>query len=163
MGVYMESIYGVTINELENFLQEHHDKKYRASQIVDWLYVKRVDTFNKMTNLSKELIQALEENYYFDKLEILKKQIDKDASKFLFKLCDGNLIEAVLMNHDYGNSLCVSSQVGCNMSCKFCESGRLKRIRNLTSGEMVSQILVIEKEIGIRISHVVVMGIEFRK
>ena len=159
MGVYMESIYGVTINELENFLQEHHDKKYRASQIVDWLYVKRVDTFNKMTNLSKELIQALEENYYFDKLEILKKQIDKDASKFLFKLCDGNLIEAVLMNHDYGNSLCVSSQVGCNMSCKFCESGRLKRIRNLTSGEMVSQILVIEKEIGIRISHVVVMGI----
>ena len=80
-------------------------------------------------------------------MEIIKKQEDKDVSKFLFKLSDGNHIEAVLMNHDYGNSLCVSSQVGCNMSCKFCESGRLKKVRNLDSGEMVLQILKVEKEI----------------
>ena len=159
MGVYMESIYGITIDELEKFLISHNDKKYRANQIIDWLYVKRVDAFSKMSNLSKELIGKLEDNYSFDKLEIIKKQESSDVSKFLFKLSDGNLIEAVLMEHDYGNSLCVSSQVGCNMSCKFCESGRLKRVRNLTAGEMVSQILLIEKEIKKRISHVVVMGI----
>lgn len=159
MGVYMESIYGITIDELEKFLISHNDKKYRTNQIIDWLYVKRVDAFSKMSNLSKELIGKLEDNYSFDKLEIIKKQESSDVSKFLFKLSDGNLIEAVLMEHDYGNSLCVSSQVGCNMSCKFCESGRLKRVRNLTAGEMVSQILLIEKEIKKRISHVVVMGI----
>ena len=159
MGVYMESIYGITIDELEKFLISHNDKKYRANQIIDWLYVKRVDAFSKMSNLSKDLIGKLEDNYSFDKLEIIKKQESSDVSKFLFKLSDGNLIEAVLMEHDYGNSLCVSSQVGCNMSCKFCESGRLKRVRNLTAGEMVSQILLIEKEIKKRISHVVVMGI----
>ena len=155
----MESIYGITINDLEKYLIEHEEKKYRASQIMDWLYIKRVNSFKEMTNLSKELIDKLEKDYFFDKMEIIKKEEDADVYKFLFKLEDGNLIEAVLMNHDYGNSLCVSSQVGCNMSCKFCESGRLKRVRNLTSGEMVLQILQIEKEIHKRISHVVVMGI----
>ena len=155
----MKSIYGITIDELETFLKDNNEKKYRASQIMDWLYIKRVDSFSKMSNLSHELIKLLEENYFFDKIEVLKEEKDIDVSKFLFKLSDGNLIEAVLMNHDYGNSLCVSSQVGCNMSCKFCESGRLKKVRNLTSGEMISQILIVEKLIKKRISHVVVMGI----
>lgn len=155
----MKSIYSVKIAELEEFLQNNNEKKYHATQIIDWLYVKRVDSFNKMTNLSKDLISKLESNFYFDKLEIIKKQEDKDVSKFLFKLSDNNLIEAVLMNHDYGNSLCVSSQVGCNMGCKFCESGRLKKVRNLETSEMIEQILMIEKEINKRISHVVVMGI----
>ena len=155
----MKSIYGITIDELETFLKENNEKKYRAGQIMDWLYIKRVDSFSKMSNLSHELIKLLEENYFFDKIEVLKEEKDIDVSKFLFKLSDGNLIEAVLMNHDYGNSLCVSSQVGCNMSCKFCESGRLKKVRNLTSGEMISQILIVEKLIKKRISHVVVMGI----
>lgn len=159
MGVYMKSIYGITINELEEFLQENNEKKFRATQIIDWLYVKRVNSFSEMTNLSKELINKLSNYYYFDQAEIVKKQEDTDVSKFLFKLSDNNLIEAVLMNHNYGNSLCVSSQVGCNMGCKFCESGRLKKIRNLEASEMVLQILLIEKEIGKRISHVVVMGI----
>ena len=159
MGVCMKSIYGITINELEEFLQENNEKKFRATQIIDWLYVKRVSSFSEMTNLSKELINKLSNYYYFDQAEIIKKQEDTDVSKFLFKLSDNNLIEAVLMNHDYGNSLCVSSQVGCNMGCKFCESGRLKKIRNLEASEMVLQILLIEKEIGKRISHVVVMGI----
>jgi 23S rRNA (adenine2503-C2)-methyltransferase len=147
------------LSELEDFLLSNNEKKFRATQIIDWLYVKRVNSFSEMTNLSKELISKLNDNFYFDKLEIIKKQEDKDVSKFLFKLSDNNLIEAVLMNHDYGNSLCVSSQVGCNMGCKFCESGRLKKIRNLETSEMVEQILMIEKEIGKRISHVVVMGI----
>ena len=155
----MKSIFELTIDELESFLKEHDEKKYRAIQIMDWLYIKRVDSFSKMSNLSHELIKLLDDNFFFDEIDIVKKEQDVDVSKFLFKLSDGNLIEAVLMNHDYGNSLCVSSQVGCNMSCKFCESGRLKKIRNLTAGEMVSQILKIEKEIGLRISHVVVMGI----
>ena len=155
----MKSIYNETFEKLEEFLLTSNEKKFHATQIMDWLYVKRVDSFNKMTNLSKDLIKKLEDNYCFDNLEIIKKQSDKDVSKFLFKLQDGNHIEAVLMNHDYGNSLCVSSQVGCNMGCKFCESGRLKKVRNLTTSEMVLQILLVEKEINNRISHVVVMGI----
>ena len=155
----MKSIYSTKVSELEEFLLSNNEKKYHTTQIIDWLYVKRVDSFDKMTNLSKDLISKLNDNFYFDKLEIIKKQEDKDVSKFLFKLADNNLIEAVLMNHDYGNSLCVSSQVGCNMGCKFCESGRLKKIRNLETSEMVQQILMVEKEIKKRISHVVVMGI----
>ena len=155
----MKSIYGVTKEEISQFLIDNNEKKYRTLQIIDWIYVKRVDAFQKMSNLSKDLIAKLEENFYFDQMEIIKKQEDKDVSKFLFKLNDDNLIEAVLMNHDYGNSLCVSSQVGCNMSCKFCESGRLKKVRNLTTGEMVLQILKIEKAVQKRISHIVVMGI----
>ena len=159
MGEYMRNIYGVTYAKLEKFLIESNEKKYHATQIMDWLYIKRVDSFDKMTNLSKDLIKKLEDNFTFEKIEIIKKQSDKDVSKFLFKLTDGNHIEAVLMNHDYGNSLCVSSQVGCNMGCKFCESGRVKKVRNLESSEMVLQILMIESEINTRISHVVVMGI----
>ena len=159
MGEYMKSIYDLTIPMLEEFLHNSNEKKFHATQIFDWLYVKRINSFKSMTNLSKDLIKKLEDNYYFDSIEIIDKQIDKDVSKFLFKLNDNNHIEAVLMNHDYGNSLCVSSQVGCNMGCKFCESGRLKKVRNLTTSEMVLQILMIEKEIKTRISHVVVMGI----
>src|SRR5699024_5907388 len=87
------------------------------------------------------------------------KQEDVDVIKYLFKLEDNNKIEAVLMKHDYGNSLCVSSQVGCNMGCKFCESGRLKKVRNLNTSEMVLQLLKIEEDLNIRISHLVLMGI----
>ncbi len=155
----MKSIYSLTIKKIEEVLLNLGEKKYRAAQIMDWLYVKRVSTFSEMSNLSKELIEKLEKEYCFDKVEIIKKQEDTDVSKFLFRLSDGNLVEAVLMNHDYGNSLCVSSQVGCNMGCKFCESGRLKKVRNLEASEMVLQILKVEEVIKKRISHVVVMGI----
>lgn len=160
MGVYMKSsIYSMTINDLEGFLLSKNIKKYRASQIMDWLYIKRVNSFSEMTNLPKELISELEESFFFDKLEIIDEQIDTDVNKYLIKLSDNNLIEAVLMNHNYGNSLCISTQVGCNMGCKFCESGRLKKIRNLESGELILQILKIEERIKRRISHVVIMGI----
>ena len=155
----MKSIYGLTIHELEEFLKSIDEKKYHATQIMDWLYVKKVDAFDKMSNLSHDLISKLENAFFFDEIKIIKKQKDQDVSKFLFKLFDGNLVEAVLMNHDYGNSLCVSSQVGCNMGCKFCESGRLKKVRNLEASEMVLQILRVSEEIKTRISHVVVMGI----
>ena len=155
----MRSIYDLTIDDIETFLLNFNEKKYRATQIMDWLYVKRVNTFTEMTNLSKDLIEKLERNFNFDNIKIIKSQNGQDVSKFLFQLSDNNLIEAVLMNHDYGNSLCVSSQVGCNMGCKFCESGRLKKIRNLSASEMVLQILKVESIINKRISHVVVMGI----
>lgn len=155
----MNNIYDLTINDLEVFLVLHNEKKYRASQIMDWLYIKEVKKFSLMTNLSKDLIKLLEDNFVFPDMKIIKEENDTDVSKYLFKLSDNNLIEAVLMHHDYGESICISSQVGCNMSCAFCESGRLKKIRNLTSGEMVYQIMLVNSLSNKKITHVVVMGI----
>ncbi len=155
----MECIYNLTLNDLEEYFIEHGDKKFRASQIFDWLYVKRVKTFDEMTNLKKDIIELLKDDFTIESLEITKVERDTDTNKYLFKLQDGEKIEAVVMRHDYGNSLCISTEVGCNMGCKFCESGRLKKIRNLTTAEMVEQIIKIEEEKQIRLSHVVVMGI----
>ena len=112
-----------------------------------------------MSNLKKDTIEMLKNDFYFDELKLVTKQEDELVKKYLFELFDGQRIESVLMYHDYGISICVSSQVGCNMGCKFCESGRRKKVRNLEAYEMVLQILMIEKELGERISHVVVMGI----
>lgn len=112
-----------------------------------------------MTNLKKDLIRYLKENFSMDTIKLVKKQSDVDVKKYLFELYDGNKIEAVLMNHDYGNSLCVSTEVGCNMGCRFCESGRLKKVRNLFAFELVLQILKVEEDIKERVSHVVLMGI----
>ena len=159
MGVYMTSIYSVTIKELEQYFLNINEKKFKAIQVYEWVYRKRVDSFEKMTNLKKDVISKLLDNFEFDTLNIISTKKDIDVSKFLFELKDGNKIEAVLMNHDYGNSLCISTQVGCNMGCTFCESGRLKKIRNLSVNEMVLQILKIEEILNIRISHIVLMGI----
>ena len=112
-----------------------------------------------MSNVSKKVIDKLKLDFSIKKLEILNKQVGKDVVKYLFKLEDNNKIEAVLMKHDYGNSLCISTQVGCNMGCHFCESGRLKKVRNLKTHEMVLQILMVEADLNIRISHLVLMGI----
>ena len=112
-----------------------------------------------MQNISKTTIQLLKENFLIDKLNLLASQSDVDVDKYLFELKDQNKIEAVLMHHDYGYSLCISTEVGCNMGCLFCESGRLKKVRNLEVSEMVLQILQIEKLKNVRISHVVLMGI----
>ena len=155
----MESIYNKTLKELEEYFLKNGEKKFKATQIFEWLYQKRVDSYNKMTNIKKELLKQISDDFIIDNLEIIGKEEDKDVNKYLFRLQDGELIEAVLMNHDYGNSLCISSQVGCNMGCKFCESGRRKRVRNLETSEMVLQILKIEEDIKKRISHIVVMGI----
>ena len=112
-----------------------------------------------MTNIKKDLQDKLDKDFSFRMIKIQKKQEDKETKKYLFKLFDGNFVEAVLMQHDYGLSVCVSSEVGCNMGCAFCESGRLKKVRNLDSYEMVQQILLIEDDIKKRISSVVIMGI----
>lgn len=155
----MNSIYNYTLNDLQAYFEEIGESKYRASQVFDWLYVKRVKSFDDMTNLKKPLIKYLKKNFSFDTLKLIKVQKDVDVKKYLFELYDGNKIEAVLMNHDYGNSLCVSSQVGCNMGCRFCESGRLKKVRNLFAFELVLQVLKVEEETNERISHIVLMGI----
>ena len=153
------NIYNLTFEELTNYFLDNNEKKYRASQVFEWLYKKRVTSFDEMTNISKEVISMLKKDFtlYFPK--IVKQEHDKDVSKFLFKLHDGEHIESVVMYHDYGISLCISSQVGCNMGCLFCESGRRKKVRNLEIYEMLLQIIMIEKEIKKRISHIVVMGI----
>lgn len=155
----MKSIYSMTYSELEDFFTSNGYKKFKAKQVYDWLYKKRVNSFKEMYNVSKKVIELLEENFIFDSIEMLLKKEDVDVAKYLFNLSDNNKVEAVLMNHDYGNSLCISTQVGCNMGCKFCESGRLKKVRNLETSEMVLQILKVEADIGKRISHVVLMGI----
>ncbi len=153
------NIYDFTLNELEEYLVSNGFKKFNATQIIEWMYEKEVYDFNKMTNLSKKLIEFLNDKFYFGSLKVLEVERSKLANKYLLELSDHNKIECVLMNHDYGYSLCVSSQVGCNMGCAFCESGRLKKVRDLTLSELILEIITISKYENIRISSVVVMGI----
>lgn len=155
----MGSIYKYTFEALEDYFLSKGDKKFRACQLYEWLYKKRVTSFDEMTNIKKEVINTLKEDFTFDDINIVNKKVGKDVSKFLIELSDNQKVEAVLMFHDYGNSLCISTQVGCNMGCSFCESGRLKKLRNLEVNEMVLQVLKIEEIMNLRISHVVLMGI----
>ena len=155
----MKNIFNETYDELENYFLSINDKKYRATQIYDFLYKKRISDLNLMNNISKNTKEKLREDYEFSFIKIIKKQEDKDVKKYLFELLDGNRIESVLMYHNYGISLCVSSQVGCNMGCAFCESGRLKKVRNLMTYEMIEQLLLIEADLNTRITHIVIMGI----
>ena len=153
------NFYDFTQAELENYLIENGFKKYNATQIIEWVYEKKITDFNLMTNLSKKLISFCNENIKFEELNVVKVEKSNLANKYLLELSDHNKIECVLMNHDYGYSLCVSSQVGCNMGCSFCESGRLKKVRDLRLSELVSQVLCVSKYENIRIDSIVVMGI----
>jgi len=155
----VKNIYGLTLSELEEYFLSLGSKKFHALQLFLWLYEKRIESYEEVTNIKKEVLEIVSKDFSIDRLKIVDVQEDVDVCKYLFELYDGEHIEAVLMRHDYGNSICVSSQVGCNMGCKFCESGRRKKVRNLETYEMVLQILMIEKLLGERISHVVVMGI----
>ncbi len=155
----MKNIYGVTIKELEDYFTAKGEGKFKATQVFEWLYKKRITSFSNMRNVSKKTMQDLANDFVIEPLEIITKKSDVDVVKYLFHLSDDNKIEAVLMKHDYGNSLCISTQVGCNMGCHFCESGRLKKVRNLEVSEMVRQILAVEADLNIRISHLVLMGI----
>lgn len=155
----MRSIYGIKRRDLEEYFINNGEKKFKATQVYEWLYRKKVSSFDEMTNLSKDLREKLKEDFNFNKIKIIKKQEDDLVKKYLFELSDGNRVESVLMKHDYGLSICISSQIGCNMGCAFCESGRLKKVRNLTSDEMFLQVLMIEEDINARISHIVIMGI----
>ena len=153
------NIYGLTIEEMEQYFLSLGSKSFHAKQLFSWLYEKRIDSYSEITDIKKDLVEIISNDYSINKLKIVDVQKDVDVNKYLFELNDLEHIEAVLMRHDYGNSICVSSQVGCNMGCRFCESGRRKKVRNLEAYEMVLQILMIEKDLGERISHVVVMGI----
>lgn len=155
----MRNIFDFTLKELEDYFVSIGDKKFRATQVYDFLYKKRILDVYQFHNIGKKIQDHLKSNFSFDRIKLIVKQEDKDVCKYLFELVDGQRIESVLMYHDYGISICVSSQVGCNMGCRFCESGRLKKVRNLEAYEIVQQILLIEEEIGKRITHVVVMGI----
>ncbi len=155
----MDNIYSYTRTMLEDYFKGIGEKSFKATQVFEWLYQKRVSNFNDMTNIKKDVIERLNNDFDTSFIKIVKRLEDKDTYKYLFELNDSNHIEAVVMKHNYGNSVCVSSQVGCNMGCAFCESGRLKKVRNLETYEMVEQILLIEKDLNIRLSSVVVMGI----
>jgi 23S rRNA (adenine2503-C2)-methyltransferase len=160
-----KSIYGMTYEQLKDWLIQHGESRYRVNQIWNWLYKKRVDSFSDMTNINKQTRQLLEEHFVFHTMETEIKQESKDGTiKFLFKLSDGNLIETVLMRFSYGLSVCVTTQVGCNIGCSFCASGLLKKSRDLTSGEIVEQIMKVQKFLDQRgkeerVSNIVVMGI----
>lgn len=151
-------------NDLLSLCNKYNLKPFLAKQLYDWVYKKFIFNFNEMTNISKTNISFLKDTFYFPTLKVDKLLKDKDGTvKFLFELEDGNKIESVIMNFEYGNSLCVTSQVGCNMGCKFCASGQLKKIRNLTASEIVLQLIysnmyLIEHNLP-KIRNIVVMGI----
>ena len=156
----MKNIKDYNLEELQNELINMGEKKFRAEQIFKWLYVEKVKSFDDMTNLSLELRLKLKENYSMCNYKIIKKQESSDGTKkYLFDVLDGNAIETVLMQYHHGKTVCVSSQIGCKMGCKFCASTGIKFIRNLTAGEIVEQILAVEQDINDRISNIVFMGI----
>ncbi len=146
--------------ELIAFMEEMGEKSFRAKQIYQWIHEKQVNSFDEMTNISKKLIETLNEKAYLTCLTKEEVQISKldGTRKYLFLLEDGNVIESVLMRYKHGNSVCISSQVGCRMGCRFCASTLDGLVRGLTAGEMLDQIYQIGKDIGERISNVVVMG-----
>ena len=143
-------------------LKAHGQKPYRAKQLYNWLYRKRAASFEEMSDLPASLIEALSQEYLLMPVKLLDKQVARDrTAKYLFELEDGATIETVLMHFNFGKSVCVSSQVGCNMGCAFCASGLLKKQRDLTAGEIVGQIMYIQKELdaeGERVDNIVVMG-----
>ena len=158
----MQSLYDFTYEQMRDLAESFGWKKFRGHQIFQWLYRERVTDFDAMTNLSKDTREILKAHYSIDPLRLVRKQISHDGTtKFLFATEDGSLLESVMMVFDYGKSVCVSSQVGCNMGCAFCASGLTKKKRDLTSGEMVAQVLKIQRELdktNDRLSHIVVMG-----
>ncbi len=156
----MKNIKDYDLEDLKQELMNMGEKKFRAEQIFKWIFQDRVTSFDEMTNLSLELREKLKQNYNFSNFKILKKQTASDGTiKYLFDVLDGNAIETVLMKYHHGFSICVSSQIGCKMGCKFCASTGIAFARSLTSGEIVEQILAVERDEGIRISNVVFMGI----
>ena len=156
----MKNIKDYDLKELKEELVSMGEKPFRAEQIFKWLYEEKVMSFDDMTNLSLDLRNKLKENYTMCNFNILQKQESKDGTvKYLFDVLDGNAIETVLMSYHHGYSICVSSQIGCKMGCKFCASTGIPFSRSLTSGEIVEQILLVEQDKNVRISNVVFMGI----
>jgi len=159
----MQLIYDLKFEELQEILQENKIGKFRATQIWNWLYINHVSSFNEMTNVDKKTREFLEKNFYFNGCETVKELTDDDGTrKLLLKLEDGETIETVLMEYKHGYSVCVTTQIGCSVGCSFCASGIDGYKRNLTSGEIVEQVVlwnkILQKD-GDRVKTVVVMGI----
>lgn len=141
-------------------MKNYGEKKYRAEQIFHWIYKENITTFDEMTNISEALREKLKQNFDLHVFKIIKKQVSKDGTKkYLFDVLDNNAIESVLMEYKYGKTICVSTQIGCKMGCKFCASTGVKFARNLEAGEIVEQLLAIERDEKIHISNLVFMGI----
>lgn len=158
-----QSLYGYTLEGLQQLVLELGYKKFNGEQILRWLYQSQITNIDDMTNLSIPLRDALKEKYDIFLPEIVKKQVSNDGTiKYLLKMKDGSLVETVLMRYIYGNAVCVSSQVGCNMGCSFCASGLLKKVRDLTPSEMVAEVMTVQLDLNKsneRVSHIVIMGI----
>lgn len=153
-------IYGMTLKDIGDYCISKGEKPFKSTQIFEWLYRMKVNDFSLMTNIKKSFIEVLKNDFQLGILPCKTQQKSADGTvKFLFELTDGNLIETVLMQHSYGYSVCVTTQVGCNMGCVFCASGLKKKIRNLETHEIVLQVLSVAVLLNIRVSHVVVMGI----
>ena len=155
-----KDIRSYTLEELKTEMEGIGEKAFRAKQIYEWLHVKLADSFDEMTNLSKDLREKLSRQYRIPAVEMLERQISKidGTNKFLFRLEDGHVVESVLMKYKHGNSVCISSQVGCRMGCKFCASTIGGLERNLLPSEMLGEIYQIQKISGERVSNIVVMG-----
>ncbi|MFC5701392.1 23S rRNA (adenine(2503)-C(2))-methyltransferase RlmN [Cohnella faecalis] len=159
------SLYGLTLDQLTAWLGERGHKKSRAAQVWDWLYRKRVTDFAEMTDVHADCVKVLAESFDITTLREHTKQQSADGTvKLLLQLQDGNLIETVLMRHKFGLSVCVTTQVGCNIGCSFCASGLIKKSRDLSSGEIVGQLMKVQQHLdqagqGEKVSHIVVMGI----
>ncbi|MBQ9936781.1 MAG: 23S rRNA (adenine(2503)-C(2))-methyltransferase RlmN [Oscillospiraceae bacterium] len=156
----MTDISSLSLSELEATLLDMGEKKFRAKQIYSWIHKSLVESFDEMTNINKDLRNKLGESYYISQPKIIKKLVSKidGTVKYLFEFFDGNRVESVLMRYKYGISICVSTQAGCNMGCKFCASTKLGKARDLTAGEILGQIYKAQNDCGERISHVVLMG-----
>ena len=156
----MKNIKDYNLDDLKKELVEIGEKPFRAEQIFKWIYVEKVKEFDEMTNLSLGLREKLKENYTMCNYNILRKQESKDGTiKYLFDVLDGNAIETVLMSYHHGYTICVSTQIGCKMGCKFCASTGVNCVRSLTAGEIVEQLLAVEQDTGVKISNIVYMGI----
>jgi 23S rRNA (adenine2503-C2)-methyltransferase len=155
----MINFYDLTIDELSTILISQGFKKFNATQVFEWVFSKSIFDFNKMSNIGLTLRTYLSETFTLDPLTLKTQQQSQDGTqKFLFELYDGHAIETVMMLQDYGVSLCVTSQVGCNMGCSFCASGLKYKNRNLTTGELVNQVVSAERLTGQKVTHIVVMG-----
>ena len=158
----MKNIKNFDLDELKEELKNMGEKPFRAEQIFKWIFQDKVTSFEEMTNISSDLRRKLEENYTLGNFKIVRKLESVDGTKkYLFDVQDGqgNLIESVLMQYHHGYTICVSSQIGCKMGCKFCASTGIPFSRDLEAGEIVEQLLAIERDLGIRISNIVFMGI----
>ncbi len=152
-------IHSLTPTKAAQYLMENGFKASQAGNIFKDIYVCGADCFDDMKNTSLKVKQKLKEDFSFRKTELIDRTGDCDTEKYLFKLSDGNTVETVIMKQKFGNSICISTQSGCNMGCKFCCSGKLKKIRDLTAGEMVQQVLFSQKISGVKVSNITVMGI----